>query len=100
MPGSPSFISDGYEALRAQVIQILFRLLRRTEKGRFNKSFYGAHIIFTPTKRHEKEYVGAHLPQQIQQKKKKKKGREREKDRRKENFSPRRQPRVTNDDAS
>lgn len=72
MPGSHSFISDGYEALKEQVIQILFRLLWRTEKGRFNKSFYGANIIFTPTKRHEKEYVGANLPQQIQQKKKKK----------------------------
>lgn len=48
MLGSQSFISDCYKALREQVIQILFKLLWRTEKGRLNKSFYDANIIFIP----------------------------------------------------
>lgn len=48
MLGSHDFTNECYKAFKGQVIQILFKLLRRTEKGTLNKSFCDANIIFIP----------------------------------------------------
>lgn len=48
MLGSHDFTNECYKAFKGQVIQILFKLLRRTEEGTLNKSFCDANIIFIP----------------------------------------------------
>lgn len=46
--GPHGFITECYKAFKEGVIQILFKLLWRTEKGTLNKSSYVVNIIFIP----------------------------------------------------
>lgn len=64
------FLNECYKACKEQLIEILFKLLWRTEKGTLNKSFYDANIISFQylTRQHGKENLLASLPQWIKNK--------------------------------